>query len=461
MKKVYLILTTFLLISLLKIPLLKAQVLDKYHLTTITRQIQSPPEAPSLPAVPLTPQGINCTLTTPVQTPVLVLEYYPRDPNNPNNIDTQETGVTGTIQFWETAINKMVVDHIPFVNDATRFHGYKNQNAQPFLNYLVSDRKKFYEKIPRGHLLKPETNTYRPNYGLILTNQNICNYVDNLGVKEVWMYGYHSLNIEPDESRMSSRYGDISNSWPDEQFVDPQYRMPICNNSYVLYNFAYDPSGNIANPVHNRMHQIESVMGYIDYNLFWNDFSELTFDTTIHNYRSSCGNGHYAPNWRVTSADPDIDDDYNYAITDKRDFNCETWNPDDSKTTYINAGCERWGCTDLGYYKWFMQNLPGVQNGIIYNGQTMRNWWEAMYDFNKFVDDGRTFYGGSILCTSYPPPEPCYPLGNADCVGDINASDLTTFISAFEKTNIPHIDFDRSGKITTPDLSILLGNFRK
>jgi hypothetical protein len=36
--------------------------------------------------------------------------------------------------------------------------------------------------------------------------------------------------------------------------------------------------------------------------------------------------------------------------------------------------------------------MPGYHNGIVYKGQRMRNWWEAMYDFDGFIDRGRSLY---------------------------------------------------------------------
>jgi hypothetical protein len=231
-----------------------------------------------------------------------------------------------------------------------------------------------------------------------------------MNVKEVWMYGYHSSHIAPDESKMSSRYGDIANDWPKDDFIPEAYRMPRCNNSYTLYNFAYNPGGSVGNDAHNRMHQIENVIFFAENrgypvsaanyrgSIFNDDFSEWfdIFPPNRESFRSSCGNTHFTPNWTSLS------NEYNYWLTNYREFNCETWHPDDSRTTYINANCERWGCTPLGFYQWFMQNMPGFQNGIEYQGQTMKNWWEAFYDFNAFIDNGHSLYGSSIFACPTP-----------------------------------------------------------
>lgn len=363
----------------------------------------------------------------PLKIPVLALEYLPRDLVNTQLLSAPETGfgldatVNGRdISYWEQKTDESINAIIPYLNDATRFHGYKDTNSPQFLNFYVLDKKKFYDAIPRGYQLGSNPRggiNYRPNYGQILRDINICDYVDGKGVKEVWMYGYHNdsqeflpsdkSRIVPDESRMSSKYGDISNSLPKESTIPEQYRMPVCNNSYTLYNFIIGAgSQNLGTEVHNRLHQIENMIPFaeskwppvredrpssnIKGSIFWGNFSEYVQDYTKRSsYRSSCGNAHYTPNWGS------LGNDYNYGITDKREFNCETWNPDPSKTTYISAGCERWGCNELGFYKWFMQNMPGYNNGIVYNGQQMRNWWEAVYDFNAFIDKGKTLYGES------------------------------------------------------------------
>jgi hypothetical protein len=91
----------------------------------------------------------------------------------------------------------------------------------------------------------------------------------------------------PDESKMSSRYGDVSNAYPRDEHVLETYRLPLCTNSYVMYNFTYQPGGAeaIGNTIHNRLHQIENVIFYAenrgypptDTNVlgstFWDDFS--------------------------------------------------------------------------------------------------------------------------------------------------------------------------------------------
>lgn len=379
----------------------------------ITKEVAASSPTPSPSSSPPNPASL------PVRVPVLVLEYYPPDQGNSNLLDGVETGwkqdaiVDGrTIKFWEDATQKMISGGVTLINEATAYHGYKDPKAPQYLNYFVLENKKFYEPMPRGHLLEKKQggDAIRPDYGGILKKLNICDYADSKGVKEVWIYGYHNDNgIVPDESRMSSKYGDISNSSPKEESIEQQFRMPVCKNSYVLYNFTYQPNADPGNNLHNRGHQIENIIPFAEgeghwpptvenskTGIFWGDFSEYVQDNSpfvqpdgsrVSGYRSSCGNFHITPNWSNHKTQG-----YTYDLQDSGEFDCESWNPDPLKTTYIKANCQKWGCTDSGFYKWWMQNIPGYNNGIEYQGKKMRNWWEAMYDFNAFIDKGRSLY---------------------------------------------------------------------
>lgn len=329
----------------------------------------------------------------PIRVPVLVLAYYPPDPNNPEYLDPVETGEPNhRMADVQAHVQGMVETSLPLINETTRYHGYEVPNAPMFLEYFISDRQEFFHPMPRGYHLGDTA--YRPNYGQILRDLDICNYVDVQGVREVWIYGYHSDFIVPDESKMSSKYGDISNSYPKDEYIPEEYRLPRCTNSYVMYNFNY--YRGVETNIHNRMHQIENVIffaedrGYPPNNtnvigsVFWDDFSVYGNRASLPSYRASCGNTHAPPNV--------ITGGHIYDSRDYHENNCETWHPDDSQTTYVSANCEQWGCTEVGFYKWFMQNMPGYNNGIVYNGKQMRNWWEAMYDFNQFIDAGRSLY---------------------------------------------------------------------
>ena len=375
--------------KLLSIMLVYIVGLGAGQVAMVQAQILSSPEADNMFLPGAAP-------SLPIQVPVLVLAYFPPHPDNPAFLDADETGWTDMpIAHMQAATQGMIEAGQNLINEATRYHGYKDPAAPQYLEYYTYDKIEYFQAMPRGYPLGGIER--RPHYRQILNNIDICTYVDVHGVKEVWIYGYHASIIVPDESKMSSKYGDVSNAWPKDEYIPAEYRLPRCSNSYVMYNFTYQPGGATAidNNIHNRLHQIENAIffaenvGYPPSNdnvigsLFWDDFSVYGARASLPGYRASCGNTHSPPN---------TTEGYKYDAPEYQENNCETWHPDDSKTTYVISNCSQWGCTETGFYKWFMQNLPGYENGIVYNGRTMRNWWEAMYDFNAFIDAARSLY---------------------------------------------------------------------
>jgi hypothetical protein len=318
-----------------------------------------------------------------ISVPILALAYYPPLSSNPAYLDDIETGIPNRlITDMQVYVQQMISEGLTFVSNATRYHGYKDANAPIYLQYSMHSKLEYLSSIPRGYPLA--STSYLWDLAEILGDINICHYVDSIGIKEIWIFGYETAVMHPSESKMSSRYGDISNSIRDEGLPE-EYRLPRCTNSYVVYSFNY--GREIETNIENRMHQIESVMRYLDYDMFAHDFSEDVYPGLEHDYPSSCGNAHFTPNWYVPVANAYIYDLQNYHLS-----NCETWHPDDRQTTYISLNCTQWGCSKLGYFNWFMQNMPGKNKGIVYNGKQMRNWWEAMYDFNSYVDNGRSLF---------------------------------------------------------------------
>ncbi len=375
---------------------------------------------------PVEALGIGVSQPAPIDYNVIAIQYFPPDSTNRTNIDSEETGVwPSTMAFWKAAVAKMLQSDLKLNTESTKYHGYSNPGATPYLNFKLVGQWSYDEKFPRGHVLNAESSTYRPDYNKVLSRVDICNLVDNLNVKEVWVYGYHSKYIVPDESRMSSKYGDVSNAWPREPYVAPQFRLPICSKAYVLYNFTYNAEGGNGNDMHDRLHQIENVVFYAENkgypannfntigSMFWDDFSIYRFKTGQLDIKTSCGNTHSPPNTMG-----------GYIYWDKNVVasNCETWDPDDSKTTYINLSCDRWGCTPDGFYKWYMQSLPGRDNGITNKeGCRMRNWWDLFLDFNAFIEKGRSLWDCSLPVIAPSPtsvpisvpteaPEPLSPI---------------------------------------------------
>ncbi len=215
---------------------------------------------------------------------------------------------------------------------------------------------------------------YRPDYNKILSDLNICNYVENQGAKEVWIWGYHYGNLEPAESNMAGPYGDISNS---ERIGD----MPTCTKTYTLYNYNY--GRGLGEALENHTHQIEAVLNYIDYDLFWNKFVNPYGETTGVNH---CGWTHMPPNTKAG---------YDWRNETQLLSDCEDWKPGGTGTTKM-VSCATWyggACLEDSGTKfkiWWMQNIPGKNNNLTYNEKQLKNWWDFIGDFDRAIQSGKT-----------------------------------------------------------------------
>ena len=62
----------------------------------------------------------------------------------------------------------------------------------------------------------------------------------------------------------------------------------------------------------------------------------------------------------------------------------EDWRPDGGREQRMN--CERWGCDSLKWFIYWMQNIPGADNGIMYNSRKLSNWRVFIGDFDYVLE---------------------------------------------------------------------------
>jgi hypothetical protein len=355
--------------------------------------------------------------SAPGQVNLYEFEIY-SDTEEKQCLDQSVTGDQGIISVpWMqdplSEIRERVNSHTQGVIDALEqgsiYHGYKDATANPSLDYIVYETKEFLSAIPESAEFPN-----RPDYMQILNNLDICNYVDNLGVKEVLMWGYHHGNIEPEESDMSmgtvsqnfwnmpqgkpdrklkiagfASWGDISNSYQTND-------LPVCEKTYTLVNPVYGTSYD--NAIHNHIHQIENVLafaggddwcdgGFVNKkcvdsahtpNMFWDRFGGKWYNHEQGTW--ICGNSHFPPN---------VANDYEYDSTNTVSTSCPNWKPDGTGASE-SVNCDNWGCTTLGFYVWWMQNIPGKDNGLTYQNNPLRNWWEFIGDFDAAIAQGKS-----------------------------------------------------------------------
>ncbi len=324
-------------------------------------------------SVSVTPPPVTLSTNTSYDMKVLVLKYFPLTTNGQNiNIN-----VTGDVDNPYSTIRQSTIDIdnnlLTDLQKGSSYLLYSNSSAQSSLRYSIVNTIEYTQGVPFD-------STYRrPLYSQILNGVNICDYVNNQGVNEVWMWAYQGptypgsnypyLNIS--ESKMSGLFGDISNSYRGND-------MPLCNHTYRLYTFNY--GRGTAEALHSWGHQIEAEMNAADPNL-WSIFQGP------HNGRNSglttrCGDVHSPPN---------AAGDYDYANTSPWNSDCLSWTPD-GLGALSQISCSNWTCSGdppRYYLIWMYQNIPGMNNTKTYQGKNLRNWWDIHGDFDNVMSTNR------------------------------------------------------------------------
>ena len=319
------------------------------------------------------------------------------------------------------------------LTEGSRFRGYNNPQAAPTLGYRIVDELVFYQVPPASTVFLSPYDNHPPalDYYAILNAINAQRYVNDLGVKEFWVYyntcdpSFPSWQLQPGaydpantrwlvESNMSSpTTGDISNS------TRTATDLLIYNHTYVVYE--YGLVSDMADYVHGHGHELEAMFSYAaiaqDGNdrLFWNDFAGRISEPgqSFVMGTGRCGATHFPPNTAV---------DYDYANANFVNSDIEDWRPDHSgqqrlvnKDTWLNIPyawpqitMQPFKFADAQWYVFWMQNMPGYSNTIPKNSGEMTNWWQFISRWDEMVTANAGLYtkpgafGGGIS----PPMEP-------------------------------------------------------
>ncbi len=373
--------------------------------------------------------------TVPYPMKVLSIRYFPIDSNQASGsaqlMDATTSAVPAgtTVDQMRSRVDDLRNQTINALKAATRYHGYKDANAISSLNYSIEDEKEFLKPIPKSAIYRPTADHFKmlagnePDIGIT----NICDYVENRGVKEVWVWMYHTYDIyhpdgvSPVESNMAPKsggafgspgYSDVSNS----DHVDD---LPRCAKSYVVYDFNY----NRGITLHTFGHQIESVMTAQDRNLI----GIFIQPYGLSNLKNHCGNVHWPPN---TSTE------YDYSELASVQSDCQNWKPDGSGQpelinchTWAGQDCSAGNNIDLAEQKehiWWMQNIPGFQNGLVYGGKQLQSFWDLYANFDN---------------QPLPPQVSVDPLPSQSLSGTTSASANAVYSLGIEKVEF-YLDLD-------------------
>ncbi|MHB8969806.1 MAG: hypothetical protein ACYC3X_19035 [Pirellulaceae bacterium] len=312
----------------------------------------------------------------PLEIPVLVVKYFPVQGVL---IDKKVTGDwDAPLEATRKKTEQLTQEVLTALQEGSRYHGYKDARAKPSFAYRVVKTFEFLEPLPTvAHSGEGAPMT---DYDKIMERIDIQQWVEQKGVKEVWLWGYHGGVVGLWESNMAGPFGDISNSNRDPK------DLPVLKKTYTVYHYNYQRGASEA--LEDHMHQFEAVLNWVDGRdrtppdqwdklLFWGKF--VGSDSSHKITRPGCGWSHYPPN---------AEQDYDWSNKRFVETDIEDWRPDATgKRQQIN--CDRWGGDSLKWFIYWMQNIPGAESGLRYNDQPLTNWWLFIGDFDNAVKNKR------------------------------------------------------------------------
>jgi len=290
---------------------------------------------------------------------VLVIHYFPV---KNARIDRRITGDVDAsldqIRQHTAQTTERVIDAL---EQGSAYHRYKNPQAQPSLHYQIVETLEFLEPLPVWS--KPGHRVPMTDYNAIMQRIAIRDWVEQRGIKEVWLWGYHGGVIDLWESNMAGPFGDISNSDRDP------HDLPVLEKTYTVYHYNYGRGASEA--VEDHMHQIEAVLRHVDPHLFWDKFVGKPGE-------GRCGWSHYPPNGVR---------DYDWRNPTPILSDIEDWQPDGTGAKQLIT-CDRWQGDSLTWFIYWMQNIPGAHNGLHYRGRPLTNWWTFVGDWDAALQRG-------------------------------------------------------------------------
>jgi hypothetical protein len=353
----------------------------------------------SAPVLPPQYDSVDADLTVPMTgylypMPVVVIRYFPTADGT--TVDAAIAGYSGTLAGIRDYTNTLNRRTKFMLEEGSRFRGYANPAALPSLGYRIVAMITVYEEMPRGKFVGE--GHYYPDYNQILERFDAEHYVNDLGVKEFWLWGYHNGPIVPAESNMASpTTGDISNSY---RFPDD---MPVYDHTYVLYNYNFTRSQ--AEAVHDHGHQLEAILSYVNQRqagnteLFWRRF--VGQDANGQFVTGRCGWTHMPPN---------TTEDYDYLDPALVASDIADWRPDGGgATTLVNLNT--WGNVPYAWpenpanigqriesqwYMYWLQSMPGRGNSITYGGEPLTNWWYFTANWDEAAASNAGLWGGLV-----------------------------------------------------------------
>jgi len=327
--------------------------------------------------------------------PVVIIRYMPTQDGQ--NLDGELTSWNSSLEDIRDRIQTLDERVAFMLTEGSKFRGYGNPDAVPFLGYRIVDIINVYEPLPKGKPTGNQFNTHFPDYYQIVDRFNGEYYVNELGVKEFWLWGWHNDDIAPAESNMSSpTTGDVSNSY---RFQDD---LPIYDHTYILYNYNFTRSQ--AEAVHNHGHQLEAMFSHVNWlrdgnsDLFWKKFVGQNNSGQFITGRAG---------W--THMPPNTTQHYDYLNSTLETSDIKDWRPDNTGARSL-VNVDTWGNQPYTYpglsdfsqrresnwYIYWMQNMPGYGSEIPHDNDFMTNWWHFVANWDTAITNGLGLYGTQV-----------------------------------------------------------------
>lgn len=375
------------------------------------------------PVLVPTHEALPADLTTPAtgalwEVPVLVIRFLPSADGV--NLDT-----TISPDFWwdnPRTLADMDADVLAMnrrakfaLEQGSRFRAYDRPDARPSLGYRVVDQVTLYEQTPPGKIVGYDQGdpVWEADWFAVFDRLDVRHYVEDLGVSEIWVWSGglgHFPSFDPLvhdvqdfrggwESNMSSPLtGDISNSNRDNT------DLPVYDSTYVVYGYNFRRSQ--AEAVHDHGHQLESQFSYVNdlqdgnSDLFWKLWRGE--DQDGNRLTGRCGDTHCPPN---TISDYDYENT-TIVLSDIADW---TW---DGSGTFVPVNVNTWGDlawpwpdgvmdfsqrVETQWYMYWMMSMPGSDNGLAYENESLTNWWEFIGNWDAAIAAGHGLHGEDSL----------------------------------------------------------------
>ena len=258
--------------------------------------------------------------------------------------------------------------------------GSRYKGGPPILDVQVVDRiVNVGRSSPRTTGADPGATWY---YSLasMLEENNLCDRIREEQIDQIWffkdvagpdgsLYDNGGFNLE---HHLSSKYAIYSGA---------QYSgLPVlCNGERGFSVQSIDMNRNPSLEAYG--HFAESLMETVQgRELFWDRWAGKTYTPGYVGAFPSwalCGNDHFPPN---TSGEYNYRDEYDIS----NNF-CNDWHPDGTGAVQT-FDCWAWQCRGDEYFVWWLQKMPGRNNGLRYQQKPLPPWQEFFADLDRTIE---------------------------------------------------------------------------